>query len=91
MKGTRVELLERAQELLEASITLIEEATEDNANVREYLVNQLKCFASNRHGFLSDNLNLDKVIMMYERMEYGKKEEEIEYSIEVSDIMEGQL
>jgi hypothetical protein len=64
MKCTKVELLERAQGLLEAAIVLIEEATEG-------------------HGFLCNNLTIEKVINKYEG------EEEIEISEEAEGIMEG--
>jgi hypothetical protein len=83
MKGTKVELLERAQELMQNALVLIEEATEGDANARAYLVDHLKIMITNNHGFLSNNLNIDKLIQRYEDLE------EIEYSDEIEEIMEG--
>jgi len=84
MKVSKVELLERAQQLLEASITLIEEATKGDANTKAYLVDQLKTFVKEDHGYLCSNLNLDKVMRKYQ-----DEDEEIESNWEIDDIMEG--
>jgi hypothetical protein len=87
MKYSKTELLERAQELLAASITLLEAATEGDANTEAYLTNQLKTFASSNHGFLCSNLNFDKVIQKYERNGSDSEEVEVDYTVE--DIMDG--
>ena len=84
MKVSKVELLERAQQLLEASITLIEAATKGDANTKAYLVDQLKTFVKEDHGYLCSNLNLDKVMRKYQG-----EDEDAEYDWEIEDIMEG--
>ena len=81
MKYTKVELLEQAQVLLEASIDLIQAATRGDANVKAYLIDQLKVHSSSAHGFLSNDLNLDEVIEKYsdnkERKEYDDMIQEL--------------
>jgi len=61
-KEEKVDLLREAQEKLFEAIELIEVAVGDNANVQAYLIDHLKIFASEGHGFLSGDLNIDKVI-----------------------------
>ena len=53
-----------AQEHLFEAIELLEgyvKATDDQ-NAKAYLVDHLKIIASNGHGFLSSDLNIDKLI-----------------------------
>lgn len=54
--------LEEAQEKLFECIELLEEAVGDDANAKAYLIDHLKIFASDDHEFLSDDLNIDKLI-----------------------------
>jgi len=84
MKGSKVELLQRAQELIQAAIVLIEEATVGDSNTKAYLTDHLKILASEDHGFLSNDINLDKVMRKYEN-----DDEEIEFNNEINLIMKG--
>ncbi len=58
----KIDLLINAQEKLFECIELLEDAVGDDKNVNTYLIDHLKIFLSNDHGFLSNNLNIDKVI-----------------------------
>ena len=51
-----------AQQKLFEVIELLEDVFGDDANVKAYLIDHLKMFASNDHGFLSNDLNIDKLI-----------------------------
>jgi hypothetical protein len=60
----RIEQLDEAQEKLKEAISLIEEAVDGldcEANTKAYLIDHLKIMASEGHGYLSRDLNLDKV------------------------------
>jgi hypothetical protein len=61
----KLELLVLAQEKLNECIEILEEAVGDNPNVVAYLIDQLKTHATADHGFLCDNLTIDKVIENY--------------------------
>ena len=51
-----------AQEKLFEVIEMLEEVFDDDVNVQTYLIDHLKMFASNNHGFLTNDLNIDKLI-----------------------------
>jgi len=64
-KAIILEELREAQEKLFEAIELIEmaiEGTKSEANTKAYLVDHLKIMASNNHDFLSNDLNIDKII-----------------------------
>lgn len=57
-----IQQIEEAQEKLNEAINMLEEvanATEDE-HARAYIVDHLKIIASNSHGFLSRDYNLDE-------------------------------
>ena len=62
----RIDLLTEAQEKLFEAIELLEDAVGDDANARAYMIDQLKTLASNDHGFLCNDLNMDKLIEQYQ-------------------------
>ena len=61
-KQEKIDLLEEAQDKLFEVIELLEAAVGDDANVKAYLIDQLKTNASDGHGFLCNNLTIDQVI-----------------------------
>ncbi len=61
----RIDLIRQAQDLLFEAIGLLEQATAGDGNAKAYLVDHLKIMASEDHGFLSRDLNLDKLIERY--------------------------
>lgn len=61
----RIDLIRQAQDLLFEAIDLLEQATAGDGNAKAYLVDHLKIMASEDHGFLSRDLNLDKLIERY--------------------------
>lgn len=61
----RIDLIRQAQDLLFEAIDLLEQATAGDGNAKAYLVDHLKIMASEDHGFLSGDLNLDKLIERY--------------------------
>ena len=66
---TRLEKIEKAQELLHRVIELVDDAVEDlpcQENVRAYFVDQMKTYVQEDHGYLCSNLNLDKIKVMVE-------------------------
>lgn len=73
MKYLKSELVGKAQELLEDVIVLLEEACKKDEDAKAYMVDQLKCLCSKNHGFLSNNLNLDELVLRYQ-----SKEEHVE-------------
>ncbi len=61
----RINLLIDAQEKLHEAKDLITEAVEDSsceANTKAYLTDQLEILTSSDHCWLSNNLNVDKII-----------------------------
>jgi hypothetical protein len=68
-KQEKLELLRDAQDKLNECIDLLEQADGDNANTQAYLIDHLKIFASNDHGFLSRDLNIDELINRAETSE----------------------
>ena len=77
----KIKLIEKAQRKLEECINLIEEAisdTSDKNHIEAYLVDHLKIFLGNDHGFCSDNLNLDKVMQMLQDEDEDEYEDEDE-------------
>jgi hypothetical protein len=66
MAKNRIHLLELAQEKLGECIRLLELACDGDGNAEAYLVNQLKIFKDDEHGFLCDNLNIDRLIKRYD-------------------------
>lgn len=71
-KIERIEKIKEAQELLYEAVNLIEEAiegTNEESNVRAYIVSHLRIFINDDHGFLSSSLNLDNVIESLQKKE----------------------
>jgi len=65
----RVEKIEKAQELMLRAISLVEEAVDGldlEDNVESYWIDHAKIMVSGDHGFLTDDLNLDKIRGMVE-------------------------
>jgi hypothetical protein len=77
---TNVDKIRLAQELLQASIEIMEGVAEEtnDGHAKAYMVDQLKILVSENHGFLSRDYNLDKWIEKLERMDEEEDEEEDE-------------
>ena len=63
--GDRITMLEEAQEKLHEARELIKTAVEDTScedSTRTYLLAQLEILTSDEHSWLSNDLNIDKVI-----------------------------
>ena len=60
-KEEKIEAIEEAQEKLYEAIELLEPIADTDANFKAYFLDQLKIMAGKGHGFLSRDLNLDKV------------------------------
>ena len=58
----KIELLRKAQEKLLRVIEIIEVVFPDDAEVNAYFIPRLKIAASEDHDFLTDALNIDKLI-----------------------------
>ena len=82
MKITKVELVEKAQELLSDAIDLLEVATKEDGNAKAYLVDHLKIMLNENHGFLSRDLNLDKLKERYEDDEEINLPTSLEYILD---------
>lgn len=65
MAKNRVHLLELAQVKLQDCIRLLELACKGDAYAKAYLIDHLKIYASDDHGFLSGDINIDKLIEKY--------------------------
>ena len=79
-KSERIELLREAQDKLQEAHDLITEAvegTESEGNVEAYLLDPLAIMISEEHGFLSNDLNIDKVISYIEEEEEEDLGEEV--------------
>ena len=61
-KEKKVYLVREAQEKIFEAIEILDEAVGDNMHTRVYLIEQLQIIAGEGHGFLSNDLNCDKVI-----------------------------
>ena len=70
----RIDMIREAQEHLFQAIEILEKATAGDGNAKAYLVDHLKIMASEDHGFLSRDLNLDKLIERYR--EYAEELED---------------
>lgn len=70
----RIDMIREAQEHLFQAIEILEKATAGDGNAKAYLVDHLKIMASQDHGFLSRDLNLDKLIERYR--EYAEELED---------------
>jgi len=71
-----IDMIREAQDLLFQAIEILEKATAGDGNAKAYLVDHLKIMASQDHGFLSRDLNLDTLIERYR--EYAKENDRIE-------------
>jgi len=58
----KVDKLREAQEKLFDAIDLIEKVFPDDKNVRTYLIDHLRIYASDEHGFLTSDPNLDELM-----------------------------
>ena len=77
----KIELLRKAQEKLLRVIEIIEKVFPDDEEVGAYLIPRLKIAASDKHDFVTDALNIDKLIRRIKgerRQERVEMEEEIE-------------
>lgn len=68
---TPIEKVTAAQDILKTVISILQEVVDETGdrNAEAYVVDHLKIIASNDHGFLSRDLNLDKWIERLERAE----------------------
>lgn len=64
--GEKTYMLTEAREHLQEAIDLLEQVFPDDGYVQAYMIDQLKIRASSGHGFLSGDLNMDKLIEMVE-------------------------
>ena len=71
----KIKLLRKAQEKLFQVIETIEEVFPDDDEVNAYLIPRLKIAASEDHDFLTDALNIDKLIRIIK--EKGSLKEDI--------------
>lgn len=71
----KIEKLQEAQEKLFDVIEAIEEVFPDDANIKAYLTDHLRIYASDEHGFLTSNPNLDELMstLMEERGDPPRK------------------
>ncbi len=65
MANNRIHLLELAQEKLGECIRLLKLGCEDDAYAKSYLIDHLRIYESDSHGFLSGDINIDKLIEKY--------------------------
>jgi len=70
----KIELLRKAQEKLLRVIEIIEEVFPDDDEVNAYLIPRLKIAASEDHDFLTDALNIDKLIRIIKEKESLKED-----------------
>jgi hypothetical protein len=73
----KLDLLADAQEKMFEIIEILEAVFPNDGNVNAYMIDHLKIAASEGHGFLSNDLNFDKLM---ERVKYDDGEEEGESS-----------
>ena len=64
IRGELIEKLETAQEKLNEAIEILEEVANktDDGYAKAYLIDHLKIMASDSHGFMSRDFNVDKWI-----------------------------
>jgi len=70
----KIELLRKAQEKLLRVIEIIEEVFPADDEVNAYLIPRLKIAASEDHDFLTDALNIDKLIRIIKEKESLKED-----------------
>ena len=68
----KIELLRKAQRKLFEVVEIIEEVFPDDRNVKAYLIDHLRIYASGEHGFLTSDPNIDELI---EKIEERHSEE----------------
>lgn len=68
MAKNRIHLLELAQSKMGECIRLLELACKDDGYAKAYLIDHLKIYEGDNHGFLSGDLNIDKLIEKYRNM-----------------------
>ena len=71
-KEEKIEKLREAQEKLFEVIYAIGDVFPDDADIKAYLIDHLRIYASGEHGFLTSDPNLDELIARIE--EEGLKE-----------------
>lgn len=84
MKVQKIELIEKAKDLIMEAIALLEVALQKDEDSREYLLNQIKTYTSSDFGFVSANLNMDELIL-----KYSNDKERIEIDEEIASILDG--
>lgn len=70
----KIKLLRKAQEKLFRVIEIIEVVFPDDDEVNAYLIPRLKIAASEDHDFLTDALNIDKLIRIIKEKGSSKKD-----------------
>lgn len=73
-KYERIDLVEDARTHLEEAIECLRQAFPRDEYVKAYLLDHLQIRVGGDHGFLSDDLNMDKLIEMIEEAD-GDEEE----------------
>ena len=63
--ATKTDLIKAAQTKLNEAIELLEIICKDDGNAKAYVLDRLKIICSNKHWFLSKDLNLDHLIERY--------------------------
>lgn len=58
----RLDMLEEARDHLQQAVDLIEKVFPNDEYVKAYMIDHLKIRTGNDHGFLSDDLNIGKLI-----------------------------
>ncbi len=69
------ELIDLAKAMLEQSIELLEVACQGDPHTHAYLIDKLKIMSSDNHGFMSSDLNLDRLAEIYEGVEVNADED----------------
>ena len=69
MAKNRIHLLELAQSKMGECIRLLELACKDDGYAKAYLIDHLKIYEGDNHGFLSGDLNIDKLIEKYQEQD----------------------
>ena len=70
LKLEKIEMLTEAQRKLFEVVNMLEEVFDDDVNIQTYLIDPLKTLTSNGHGFLTNDLNIDKVIQSIKKEEW---------------------
>jgi len=66
-QSQKIHQLEEARENLQSAFNLISEVFPDDGNIKAYFLDKLEIMICEDHGFLSMDLNIDKLIQEVEK------------------------